>query len=65
MLYCKCGHRAEDHQYLPGHPDNAQECNGSKKCQCGRFRADPSRIKRPRSRRAVARPEGEGRGDNG
>ena len=63
MLYCKCGHRAEDHAYLPGHPDASMECNGSKKCDCGRFRADASRIKRPRARKAAARPEGEGRGE--
>lgn len=53
-LYCKCGHRAEVHQYLPGHPDNAMKCNGSKRCQCGKFRADPMRgAMKPLRKRAV------------
>jgi hypothetical protein len=35
---CECGHGPEEHVYLPGHPDGAQECYGSAECECGKFR---------------------------
>jgi hypothetical protein len=36
-LRCECGHLADDHVRLPGHPDGASECYGPEDCACGHF----------------------------
>jgi len=36
---CSCGHSAEEHIFLPGHPDGAQECQ-AEECDCGLFRKE-------------------------
>jgi len=35
---CRCGHEADVHVQLPGHPDGAWECYGSDgDCECGKL----------------------------
>jgi len=40
----RCGHDAEDHVRLPGHPDGAEECHGDEDCDCCGFRPGPEAV---------------------